>query len=75
MLQKVITVSNGAKSRKLINFNYTIEASNFEKEKIELDLNKYSFAGIGIILINRNKCFLAPTGAQGVTLSHLFGTS
>ena len=30
MLQKVITVSNGAKSRKLINFNYTIEASNFD---------------------------------------------
>ena len=36
MLQKVITVSNGAKSGKPINFNYIMEASNVEQERLKL---------------------------------------
>ena len=38
MLQKVITVSNGAKSGKPINFNYIMEASNVEQERLNLVL-------------------------------------
>ena len=36
MPQKVITVSNEAKSGKPINFNYIMEASNVEQERLNV---------------------------------------
>ena len=54
MLQKVITVSNGAKSGKPINFNYIMEASNVEQERLDLILKK-TVAGVGIILIIKKR--------------------